>query len=179
MARQAMNLLQPGGQIIVITRDTAAFKNPASDLQLTSFNNTLRSAHVAVGRLLALQVDPLRPVEVPPGDFFELIRSATKGSVIVSFMGPPQLTEAQRRQLGEVKPAIVAFCSGSLPERVDLRTLFDQELLHAAVVSRKSPARLSSPPKDLQGWFDESFLAITASDANTLTLRSEQRGDSD
>ncbi|MGH7973624.1 MAG: hypothetical protein ACREIC_33320, partial [Limisphaerales bacterium] len=122
MARQALDLLKPGGQIVVITRDTAAFKNPASDAQLAGFNETLSERHVSVGKTLALQVDPLRRVEVPPGDFFELIRKAPPGTVIVSFMGPPLLSDAQRKQLGDAKPKIVAFCSGSFPERVDLKT---------------------------------------------------------
>src|SRR5262245_42934998 len=138
LAQQGLTLLKPGGQIIVIARDTAAFKNPASDIQLASFKKTIRQAHATVASVHALQVDPLRPVEVPPGDFFELIRSAPKGSVIVSFMGPPLLSEAQRTRLPESKPVIVAFCSGSLPERIDLQTLFNQGLLHAAVVSRRS-----------------------------------------
>src|SRR5690348_16149148 len=106
MARQAMKLLKPGGQIVVIARDTTAFKNPASDIQLNSFKATLSDAGIPIGNLLALQVDPLRPVEVPPGDFFELIKNIPKGAVIVSFMGPPILTEQQRKQLGEIKPSI-------------------------------------------------------------------------
>src|SRR5262245_4069852 len=126
LAQQALTLLKPGGQIIVIARDTAAFKNPASDIQLASFKKTIRTAHATVVSVHALQVDPLRPVEVPPGDFFELIKAAPKGSVIVSFMGPPLLSEAQRTRLPESKPVIVAFCSGSLPERIDLQTLFNQ-----------------------------------------------------
>ena len=165
MARQALKLLKPGAQIVVIARDTTAFKNPASDIQLNSFRATLRQAGVGIGKLLALQVDPLRPVEVPPGDFFELIKNTPKGTVIVSFMGPPLLTELQRKQLGEIKPSIVAFCSGSLPEHVDLRTLMEQGLLQVAVVSRTNASRNASPPNDRQGWFEQSFAAVTA--ANT------------
>ncbi len=175
MARQALNLLKPGGQVIVICRDTAAFKNPASDIQLASFNRTLNQAHVTATKTLALQVDPLRPVEVPPGDFFELIRKTPPGSVIVSFMGPPLLTEAQRLQLGEAKPGIVAFCSGNLPDRIDLKTLFDQQVIQAAVLSRKSPVRSVTPPRDPQAWFDEGFLAVTAATYATRVPATDAR----
>ena len=171
IGRQTLGLLKPGGQVTVITRDTADFKNPASDIQLASFNRTLREAHISVAKSRALQLDPLRPVEVPPGDFYDLIRSTPKGSVIVSFMGPPLLTEQQCKQLGENKPSIVAFCSGSLPERFDLRAIFEQGLLQAAVVSRKHPTRSASPPRDAQAWFDEAYQVVTAATVGNLSAQ--------
>jgi hypothetical protein len=168
MARQALEFMQPGGRITVITRDTTAFKNPAADLQLASFKRAVSQAHGTMGSVIALQVDPLRPVEVPSGDFQDLIRATPQGSVIVSFMGPPLLSEAQRNQLGEIKPAIVAFCSGSLPQRVDLRPLFEQGLLKAAVISKPSPAPADPSPSSLQGWFDRYFTVVTAANAAAL-----------
>ena len=171
MARQAANLAKEGKQIIVITRDTTSFRNPATDIQLASFKKELRRSGLSVGTVQALQLDPLRPVEVPPGDFLELIRNSPKGSVIVSFMGPPLLNEAQRKQLGEIKPSIVAFCSGSLPDQVDLRATFDQGLLHAAVVSRRRGSAPTTQPADLQGWFDRSYLAITSANLASLPPR--------
>ena len=104
MAQQTLRHLKPGGQVILITRDTTTFENPATDVQLASFRKTLRKARVTVGLIQSLQVDPLRPMEVPSGDFQELIRKAPKGSVIVSFMGPPPLlSSAQRQHLEETK----------------------------------------------------------------------------
>ena len=174
LAQQALSLLKPGGQIIVIARDTSAFRNPASDILLESFRKTIRQGNGSLGSLRLLQVDPLRPVEVPGGDFFELIRKTPKGSVIVSLMGPPLLSEIQRKQLNEINPAIVAFCSGSLCEQVDLRTLFDEGLLHAAVVSRRTPAAAASPPGDLRGWFDQWFVAVTAGNASNIPLQTQR-----
>ncbi len=171
MAQQALSLLKAGGQVLVITRDTTAFANPATDLQLASFKKALAKAHATVGPIKALQVDPLRPVEVPAGDFFELIRKTPSESVIVSFMGPPLLSSAQRERLGEIKPAIVAFCAGSLPEVIDLRKLFEQKFLHAAVVSRRNPGPISSA-SSLQGWFDQSFLTITPANLAALPVPS-------
>jgi hypothetical protein len=161
MARQALSLLKPGGQITIIARDTAAFKNPAADIQLASFKKSLRKAQATIRSSLLLQTDPLRPLEVPPGDFLELIRKTPKGSVIVSFMGPPMLSAAQRNQLGEINPAIVALCPGSVTETADLRGLFEQGLLHAAVISRRSPSPSSAQAKGLQGCFDQWYEAVT------------------
>lgn len=176
MARQALDLLKPGGQILVITRDTAAFKNPASEAQLAGFKDVLAKQHVSVFKTLALQVDPLRPVEVPAGDFFELIRKAQPGTVIVSFMGPPSLSEGQLKQLGDSKPKIVAFCSGNSPDRGELKALFDQGLLQAAVVSKRSPNRGAFAPKDLQAWFDQYYQAVTASTMGNLALGADGNG---
>src|SRR5688572_7245884 len=67
LARQAKALIKDGGQVMVITRDTGAFKNPAMDVQLASFKKELRKAKITISRIEALQVDPLRPMEVPPG----------------------------------------------------------------------------------------------------------------
>ena len=177
LAQEAMNLLQPGGQITVIARDTSAFKNPASDILLRAFREGIQQEHGPVPSLQALQVDPLRPVEVPPGDFFELIRKASKGSVIVSLMGPPLLSETQRRQLNEINPAIIAFCPGSLSEQVDLKTLFDQGLLHAAVISRRTPAAAATPPDNLRAWFDQWFMVVTPANLGTIPLQTQARPD--
>jgi hypothetical protein len=83
-------------------------------------------------------------------------------------MGPPLLTQAQRTQLGEIKPAIVAFCPGSVPDLVDLRALLDQDLLQAAIVARREAAG-SPNRKDLQGWFDRFFVVITNAPRSALT----------
>jgi hypothetical protein len=171
IAQEALARLQPSGQITVITRDTSAFKNPATDIQLASFRKALYQAHAPVHSEHALQVDPLRPVEVPAGDFYGIMKHAPKGSVIVSFMGPPMLTASQCAQLGENKPAVVAFCSGSLPALVDLRSLFEQGMLQAAVVDR--PAGRAPGPRsaNLRACFDQSYLVITAANLADLPAR--------
>jgi len=168
MAEQALGLLRPGGVITVVARDTATFMNPASSYQLAAFQKVIKRAHAPVISVHTLQLDPLRPVEVPPGDFLEMLRNAPPGSVIVSFMGPPLLSEVQRSQLGEVRSSVVAFCSGSLPQRVDLRALFDQHLLAAAVVSRPRPRGGRGAPHDAREAFDRTFVAVTSANVSVL-----------
>jgi hypothetical protein len=161
MAQQALAWLEPGGQITIITRDTTTFKNPASDIQLASFRKTINQAHAAIGTLRQLQVDPLRPISVPSIDFCEAIRNTPQGGVIVSFMGPPLLTDAERSGLGEIQPAIVAFCSGRLQELVDLRALFEHGLLKAAVVDCRDSNR--------------SFQTLTATNLAELSAWQEAK----
>ena len=169
MAQHALALLKPGAHLVVIARDTTAFKNPASDIQLASFQREVARVKVAISSVHRLQIDPLRPVEVPAGDFFELLRKTAPGDVIVSFMGPPLLTEAQCSQLGEGRPAVVAFCSGSTADLVDLRALFQLGLLQAAVVPKRNVATGSPKSSTLRDCFDRSFLLITTSNLAMLS----------
>jgi hypothetical protein len=173
MARQTLELLKPGGQVMVITRDTDTFQNPATDMQLASFQKTLRKANVVPGSVRRLQVDPLRPVEVPAGDFLELVHGAPAGSVIVSFMGLPALSQAQRIRLSEIKPGVIAFCSGRLPDELDLKVLFKEGWLQAAVISRPNPPPASARPSSPQQWFDHLFVAVTAANVAELALGSD------
>jgi hypothetical protein len=168
MAQEAMSRLKPGGWLTVVRRDTGTYQHPQSDLQFDAFQKALRKGRVAIGMVKTVHLDPLRPLEVPPGDFFELIRRSPPGCVIVSFMGPPLLSEEQRRQLGESRPSIIAFCPGALPEQVDLRALFAAKLLEVAVISRRSSPPLIAKPKDLRGWFDLCYEKVSAADVGRL-----------
>ena len=147
LARQAVSRLKPGGQILVITRDTAAFPNPATDLLMEGCRRELRKLHTDISEVQTLQLDPLRLVEVPPEDFQRWIHHANGGDVIISFLGPPVLTAAQLQGLGEIKPAIVAFCPGSSPDTRDFRPLFADGLLNAAIVSRRDQPPVPVTPR--------------------------------
>ena len=168
IAWEALRSLGNGGRIMVIARDTATFKQPAAEIQLNSFKEEIRKSNATIAAAQFLQVDPLRPMQVPPGDFFEMIRKAPAGNVIVSFMGPPLLTEEQRGQLGTIKPRIVAFCPGTTAGSIDLRTLFDQQLLHAAVVSRGNSLRSLPRDRALADSFDQLYVSVTAANLASL-----------
>ena len=74
----------------------------------------------------------------------------------------------ERARLGTVRPRIIAFCPGALPQRLDLRVLFEAGLLHAAVISRRAGARASAAPKGMQGWFDRHYQLVTAANVGRL-----------
>ena len=160
LAKEAVSLSRPGGQIIVLTRDTEAFRQPALDILLKSFHKEVRRAGDYTIATQSFQLDPLRPVEVPPGDFYELIRRSTSERVIVSLLGPPVLTGEQRAALGRVKPRIIAFCSGNLAETLDLRELFNAGLLHVALINRGgSPAAGNTLPNS-SSTFDRLYTVV-------------------
>jgi hypothetical protein len=169
LARQTLALLKPDGRVTVITRDTLAFQNPATDFQLKGFRKELAKAGVKIDSIEALQADPLRPMTVPAGDFFQWIKNSAKGNVIVSLMGPPILSDTQLAQLGEVKPAIIAFCSGPVNDQVDLRSLFSHGLLQAAVVSKRNAAIKPVSSAGERELFDRQFLEVTATNVAALS----------
>jgi hypothetical protein len=169
LAQESLSLLGAGGQITLIARDTEAFPQPAVDVLVKRFERDLRRAHVTLAATQRIQTDPLRPLEVPAGDFFEWIRRAPAGHVIVSLLGPPLLTSEQRSKLGVIKPKVVAFCPGSLGETIDLRELCAAGLLHAVVVAR-SPARPDGTPAPGVGprTFDQLYRTLHAADLTAI-----------
>jgi hypothetical protein len=155
---------KPGGSVTVITRDTEAFHQPALVVLLDSFKSALKNSPLQLGSVESIQADPLRPVDVPPGDFFELIRKAKQGDVIVSFLGPPLLTDQQRVQLGTPKPKIVAFCPGDVVASQALSFLFEAGLLHAAVIAIRPSAKAAEG----QLGFKDLYRVVTEKDFKTL-----------
>ncbi len=167
MAEMALGLLPAGGRLVVIQRDTSQFAIPAAEAQYAAFLQAVTRAGVTVASVQAIKNDPLRPVLVSPGDFFELLRKAPEGTVLVSFMGPPLLSEEQRAKLGPPRAKVVAFCAAGYPAPADLRALFDQQLLSAAILARRdTPA--NAHPVTRQDWFDQSFLAVTGANLQAL-----------
>jgi hypothetical protein len=135
LAQQALAVLPAGGRIVIITRDLQVYRQPAMEIALKEFRNGVgRTAEIDTH---FVQVDPLRPVEVPPGDFYETIRRAKTNDVIVSFLGPPILEPEQQEKLTGNKRKIVALCTGNMAEQADLGDLARRGLLHAAIVNRR------------------------------------------
>lgn len=171
LARQALAVGGPGAQIVIITRDTEAFPQPALAVLEQAFQSEARGAGASIVKRQEIQSDPLRPVEVPPGDFFEQIRRAPAGHVIVSFLGPPLLTPEQWNQLGVIQPKIVAFCSGRCAEQIDLAQLLESGRLHAAVVGKSgTPERTARP--GTRHTFEQLYQTVTATDRSSLERRS-------
>ena len=162
LAQEAVSLLGPDGQITVMTRDTEAFPQPAIDLLRRSFTREVRRAGALIAATQFIQVDPLRPVAVPPGDFYEVLRRSPASHVIVSFLGPPTLSRPQRASLGRPTAKIVAFCPGTLVEAEALAELFEAGMLHSAVVSRRAVATRADPPTTPPRTFDQLYAVIKA-----------------
>ncbi|MDB6037558.1 MAG: hypothetical protein JWM99_1399, partial [Verrucomicrobiales bacterium] len=145
-----------------IVRDTKAFEQPAADLQEEAFDREIRNSGSTIASVTRLQLDPLRPLEIPPGDLFQLMRKANPSSVIVSFMGAPFLPADQLRNLGPVHCKIVAFCPGEIYKQTNLKGLFEAGLLHSAVVSKPSSRSLQPANGNLESLYLSIDLANLA-----------------
>ncbi len=161
LARQALAVGGAAPDVVLFNRDTSEFPQPALDILERAFRKELRHGGGTVSAVREIQADPLRPVEVPPGDFYEEIRRAAAGRVIVSLLGPPLLAPEQWTALGTIKPKIVAFCSGAGPLQVDLRQLVDSGRLHAAVVARTVfEAPLRNTPAHGPATFEQLYTTL-------------------
>jgi hypothetical protein len=161
LATQTAKAVGPGGRITLIAPDLVAFKHAGAEVQLQAFHQALRQAKLTVGATNWIKLNPLYLRRVPPGDFAELLRKQSDADVIVSLLGPPLLTAEQKARIGERRPRVVAVCSGDLPLHFNLNSLFADNLLHAAIISRRAPG--PAPQTDnLSQWFDHFFQWITA-----------------
>ncbi len=164
LAEEAIAAAGPNGEIVLIARDTEPYPQPAMETAVREIEKALDRAGLALTKKL-IALDPLRPVEVPPGDFYEAIRRAKPGQVIVSLLGPPVLEPEQKGKLPSVRPKIIALCTGSMAEHAGLSDLFQQGLLQAAVVNRQNPGGAVSG----KGGFDELYEVVRSDNLKFLT----------
>jgi hypothetical protein len=73
------------------------------------------------------------------------------------------MDDARVAALGEKRPKIVALCSGSMPQQIDLRRLFQQGLLTVAIISRDAPVLRSSDGRER---FKSLFTIVTSANAS-------------
>jgi len=167
LAAEAVKLFEPGARLIVIARAKEPFEVPAAAAQLDAFLRAIEESGKKTSTTRLLKVDPLRITSVPPGDFFELMRQAGSNDVIVSFLGPPLLGDEQLSRLAGKRPRILALCSGAMPLQVDLRKMFERQLLLTAVISRTN-APAQSTAGSAEAAFDQMFQVITPSNVSEL-----------
>jgi len=176
VAEEALKLLGNDGRIIVFARDPASFDMPAIEAQWNAFCRRIAESKVKIASTNLLKLDPLRPTSVPPAAVFDRLARAKSGDVLVSFTGPAELSEDQLRKLGNKVIPIVAICSGDLPKRVNLRKLFEQQLLRTAIISRPIPKSVPNSNSSAQSWFDAFFQIVTTNNLDDLPRpRKEQQ----
>ena len=168
LAEQAAKALGSGGKITLIAPDISVHRHPGSEVQLKAFFKALRRANLAVSATNQIKIDPLRLIRMPGNDFVNLLRKQSEGDVVVSLLGPPIPTAEQKAALPAKRARVIAVCSGDLPQQVNLKPLFEENLLHAAIVSRAAPG-ISAPQTDEpQAWFQHFYQTITPANLGDL-----------
>jgi hypothetical protein len=163
-----------GGRITLIAPDTSGTKWPAADAQMKGFFRALRRANLHVSATNLIKLDPIRLVRVPSQEFVKLIRKQTEADLVVSMLGPPTPTPEERAQIPARHARVIALCTGELPRQVNLRALFEGQLLEAAIIHKPAP---TGPPRteQLPDWFDHYFEVITPKNLENLPHSVEER----
>jgi hypothetical protein len=168
LADEAAKLARSGGRIILIAPDIKVFRYPGAEVQLKEFRAALRDANLQIVSTNWVKLDPLRPAAAPAGDFFMLLKKYAEPDVIVSLLGPATLNSDQKSKLPPKHARVVAVCSGDMPKQMNLQALFEDNLLHAAIISRPSVSATKPPTDEPQKWFDYLYQVVTAKNLHDL-----------
>ena len=168
LAEEAAKLAGTSGRIILIAPDTKAFRYPGAEVQLKEFWAALREAKLQIVATNWVKLDPLRAAAAPSGDFFLLLKKYGEPDVIVSLLGPAILNADQKSKLAPKHARVVAVCSGDMPKQVNLQALFEDNLLHVAMISRPTVSATKPPTDDPQKWFDYLYQVVTTRNLQDL-----------
>ncbi|HAM73976.1 MAG TPA: hypothetical protein DCM86_20315 [Verrucomicrobiales bacterium] len=168
LGEEAMRLAAGKGQVVLIQRDTSVIRSPATEAQVASLFRALKAGGSGIRATNSMKVDPLRVPTVPAGDFYQIVKKATEGDVVVSLLGPPGTggPPPGKFEPGAVK--VIALCSQAVVRSLDLRDLFTRGLLTAAVVDRSSPPGKSGEGLQGRALFDQYYQVITAANLGEL-----------
>ena len=97
-----------------------------------------------------------------------MLRKLNDNDIIISLLGPPDFNDAQLLRIGEKRPKIVALCTGTMPEQLSLKKLFDDQLLHAAIVSRSELTNGYPVAAAADNSFDALYAVIGTNNLSAL-----------
>lgn len=176
LAEQAAKTVGNGGRITLIAPDTSVFEYPGAELQLKAFHRALQKANLHVAGTNLIKLDPNRLMHVRPGDLIEILRKLAEPDVVVSLLSPTLPMAEQKTRLPEKHARVIAVCSGETPRQVNLKALFDDHLLHIAIISRSHPSPAVPQSENLQEWFAHFFQLVTTTNTADLPAPGETVG---
>jgi len=162
LAEQAAKLAGGGGRIVLIVPDTTLFDYPGAEAQLKAFHSSLRQAKLQVSATYPVRLDPLRPPRAPAADLVDMLRKySSESDVVVSLLGPGVPSPDLKLRLPPRHARILALCSGEMPRQINLPALFDENLLHVAIVSRANPDFIRPTSDDPMVWFHHFYQVVS------------------
>jgi hypothetical protein len=100
-----------------------------------------------------------------PRRFVRLVQHNLKADVLVSFIGTPNPSSDEMRELTNKVPRFIA----STRDLAAVKKLLEQHRLRDAIVPRyQFPAPGSDHPKSSREWFDRYYQIVTTNELNTL-----------
>ena len=167
MADETARLVNRRGKLVLIIIETPA--GSELQIQVKEFEKALKAfSGISIAKSYTLETDKKPKYGVGSGlsarRFIRIVNKNTTMDAIVSFVGAPELSDDEMRQL-EAKPKFIAEARSA----EKLKKLFEKEILHAAVVSRfQFPSPVEGKPATSRQWFDKRFQLITTENAASL-----------
>ena len=165
MAIETSKLLHDQGQIIVVSFDRSAPVMKPFQIEMDTFYSTIKKeTHLTVLREETAPTTAIAAagigMSMDSKIYKKLIAENPKISAIVSFLGPPRLTDEEFNQLPTELPKVVAYTAN--PH--GLKRIFGDQLIHVAIANAFPPQK-SKPGKKLQDLFNFYYKVITEKDA--------------
>ncbi len=167
LAEETARLVNRHGKLVLIAMETSA--GSELEMQLKEFERAIKAFNgISIAKNYALETDKKPKYGVGSGlsarRFVRIVNKNTTADAIVSFVGAPDLSDDEIRQL-QAKPKFIVEARSA----EKLKKLFDKQVLHAAVVSRfQFPAPVEGKPRTPREWFDKRFQIITTENAASL-----------
>lgn len=167
MAEETARILNGSGKIVILTIDHA--QAPELEVQIAAFKKRLASfPKISIDKVRVLETEGQKKYRAGAGlsgrRFVRTMKKDSHADAIVSFVGAPELTEAEVAELG--KP--VKFVA-EVRVAEKLKPLFEKKLIDVAIVSRfEFPAPGNKKPRTSREWFDNRFQIISAGNAGSL-----------
>jgi hypothetical protein len=159
MAEETVHLVGHNGKVVIVTVNLSGA--PELKVQVDAFEKHLKLlGGVSVKEKVVL--DPGDNLKYRPGaglsakHFLKIARKSAGADALVSFVGAPQLSDAEFQQMKSVPKFIAETHS---PEK--LGNLFQKKLLLVAIVPRYDfPAPGPRKPQTGRQWFDRYFQIV-------------------
>lgn len=161
MAEETKKRVGGKKRILVFAIDSE--KAPELKVQLAAFENHLKGSGVNIEEILMVETKGRAKYRTGGGlSSGRLVRTLLKKKHldgIVSFIGAPDLDEADYAELGQ--GPLPKFIAESMATE-KLSGLFDKKILHAAIVPRyEFPSPFQGDPKTSRDWFTKRFQVMT------------------
>jgi len=169
-AEETAKLLENKGRIAVVAHGPKdCIVNPSLAEELKSFQKTIKQQPgIAVVATETIEQNPDSSSALGLGGdvFVDLLKKNPDVDAIVSFVGPPVFSD--NAQIQELPPKLPKFIAVSLTG-VELKPLFQADMVQLAIIRRLGAAPASSPePKTSRELFDRHYQIITPDDVKLL-----------
>lgn len=168
--QETIKLIGRDARVVLITADTTALPDSPAASELAGFmaaTNQYGRLTVVATPVVITEATGAKQASVLTGtQFLQLVKQYPDIDVIVSLVGPPELSANQIQAVPRDRPAVVAVLG--LTYRTGLKPLFRADMIQVAIVPRSGRPPAGPRPQTAREWFDYSFQVVTTKTADSL-----------